>query len=75
MSEVENLPYPPPEVLVVFSAGGHLDTRAINSPSVKIDVITNFDYPKGDPGYPGGGYPKGDLISSASATARSSFLA
>lgn len=47
-SEVEKLPLPPPEILVVFSQGGHLDATAINAPSVKVDVITNFDFPKGE---------------------------
>ena len=42
-SEVENLPEPPPEVVVEFSPKGHLDARKIGSPSVKVDVIANFD--------------------------------
>jgi len=45
-SKFENLPLPVPEVRIVFSPGGHLDARAINKPSVKVDVITNFDFPK-----------------------------
>ena len=48
-SEIEHLPLPPPEVLVVFSPGGQLNAKAINAPSVNIDVIANFDFPKGDP--------------------------
>ena len=47
-SEVEKPIFPPPEVLVIIS-GGHVDTLAINAPSVEIDVIVIFDFPPGDP--------------------------
>ena len=51
-SEVEKPILPPPEVLVTISPGGHVDTVAINTPSVKVDVIVIFDFPTGDPVFP-----------------------
>ena len=48
-SDIE--PLPPAEVLVALTPG-HLDAKAINAPSVKVDIIANFDLPKGDPFFP-----------------------
>ena len=47
-SEIERLPLPVPEIIVHFSPNGNLDVKAINSPSVKVDVIVNFDFLGGD---------------------------
>ena len=48
-SEVDHLPHPPPEILVDFSPKGHLNAKAVHSPTMlDVDVIANFDFAKGD---------------------------
>jgi hypothetical protein len=47
-SDSENLPPQEPKVLVVFSPGGRLNATAVNSPTLNVDVIANFNLVKGD---------------------------
>ena len=50
-SRVEKKPLPPPQLLVGLKSG-HLDAKAINAPSVNVDLIANFDFSTGDPVFP-----------------------
>jgi len=47
-SELENLPLPPPEIVVTFSPGEPFEAKAINRPNLNVDIIAKFDFPKGD---------------------------
>ena len=47
-AEREHLPFPPPEIVVTFSPGETLEAKAINKPSLNVDIIAKFDVQKGD---------------------------
>lgn len=48
-AERENLPFPPPEIVVTFSPGETLlEAKAINKPSLNVDIIAKFDVQEGD---------------------------
>jgi hypothetical protein len=42
------LPLPRPEIIVIFSPGELFEAKAINSPSLNVDIIAQFDFIKGD---------------------------
>lgn len=47
-SELENLPLPPPEILVAFAPGETFETKSINRPNLNVDLIAKFDFGGGD---------------------------
>ncbi|KIK01583.1 hypothetical protein K443DRAFT_98315 [Laccaria amethystina LaAM-08-1] len=47
-SELENLPLPPPEIVVTFAPGETFEAKSINRPNLNVDIIAKFDFKKGD---------------------------
>lgn len=45
-SELEHLPLPDPEIVVTFSPEEQFEAKAINRPSVNVEIIAKFDFPK-----------------------------
>ncbi|EDR06262.1 uncharacterized protein LACBIDRAFT_328924 [Laccaria bicolor S238N-H82] len=47
-SELENLPLPPPEIVVAFAPGETFETKSINRPNLNVDITAKFDFGGGD---------------------------
>ena len=47
-AEFDHLPFPAPQIFVTFSAEEIFEAKVINRPRVNVDLISNFDFPKGD---------------------------
>jgi hypothetical protein len=50
-SELEHLPLPDPEIVITFSPEEQFEAKAINRPSVNVEIIAKFDFPKGEPSH------------------------
>ncbi|KIK01597.1 hypothetical protein K443DRAFT_98342 [Laccaria amethystina LaAM-08-1] len=47
-SEREHLPFPPPEIAVIFSPGKLFEAKSINNPSLNVEILAKLDFPNGD---------------------------